>query len=119
MTVIHRGLKNIRQNHTINRWDYRFILLHLLSSVPLPPRLRGQSRRTETYTEERTQSAESSVTQGLDQRLASTLELRTHLHHAINNTIDELALQNTMKSRLQVRTQRSLCVSSFGECLII
>ncbi|XP_063859081.1 tektin-4-like [Scylla paramamosain] len=65
-------------------------------------KLRGQSRRTETYTEERTQSAENSVTHGLDQRLASTLELRTHLHHAINNTIDELALQNTMKSRLQV-----------------
>ncbi|XP_063861389.1 tektin-4-like [Scylla paramamosain] len=74
-------------------------------SPPLPsssPRLRGQSRRTETYTEERTQSAENSVTHGLDQRLASTLELRTHHHHAINNTIDELALQNTMKSRLQV-----------------
>ncbi|XP_045132773.1 tektin-4-like isoform X2 [Portunus trituberculatus] len=65
-------------------------------------KLRGRSRHTETYTEERTQSAENSVTQGLDQRLASTLELRTHLHHAINNTIDELALQNTMKSRLQV-----------------
>ncbi|MPC16110.1 Tektin-4 [Portunus trituberculatus] len=67
-------------------------------------KLRGRSRHTETYTEERTQSAENSVTQGLDQRLASTLELRTHLHHAINNTIDELALQNTMKSRLQTDT---------------
>lgn len=72
--------------------------------VVLSSRLRGQSRRTENYTEERTQSAETSVTQGLDQRLSSTLELRTHLHTAINNTVDELALQNTMKCRLQVRS---------------
>lgn len=67
-------------------------------------RLRGQCRRTENYTEERTQSAESSVTKGLDQRLATTLELRSHLHTAINNTVDELSLQNTMKCRLQVRS---------------
>nr|XP_045594440.1 tektin-4-like [Procambarus clarkii] len=65
-------------------------------------RLRNKSRQTERYTEERTHTAQDSVTKGLDERLGSTLEHRSHLHHAINATVEELALQDTMKTRLQV-----------------
>ncbi|XP_071550321.1 tektin-4-like [Panulirus ornatus] len=64
--------------------------------------LRTKSRQTESYTDERTHNAQNSVTRGLDQRLSSTLELRSHLQQAISNTVDELALQDTMKTRLQV-----------------
>ncbi|XP_069956781.1 tektin-4-like [Cherax quadricarinatus] len=83
-------------NHHLDRHHYANTLLEYSD------RLRNKSRQTEAYTEERTRTAQDSVTKGLDERLSSTLELRSHLHHAINNTIDELALQDTMKTRLQV-----------------
>lgn len=80
--------------------------------------LRTRSRQTETYTEERTHNAQDSVTKGLDHRLSSTLEVRSHLHHAITDTINELALQDTMKTRLQVREDSLTSLRGLWESLV-
>ncbi|XP_068206548.1 tektin-4-like [Palaemon carinicauda] len=83
-------------NHHVDRHRHAHRLLQDSDA------LRTKCRQTEDYTDERTHNAQDSVTDGLDNRISSTIEVREHLHHAIRNTIDELALQDTMKTRLQV-----------------